>query len=138
MESASTMNHRGQERQVTLTVISDTNYDKVTPMDFMTIRVGPKSRIVLPAGLRKAAGIDEGSELVGYVDSYGRLVLETAESARNRVWAAAPGPEGDSISEVRAERMLDASQEAAKHEHRATAPTDEGAGDRLLRELGLT
>ena len=137
MESASTMNHRGQERQVTLTVISDTIHDKVTPMDFMTIKVGPKSRIVLPAGLRKAAGIDEGSELVGYVDSYGRLVLETAEAARNRVWAAAPEPEGDSISEVRAQRTLDVTQEAAKHEHRATAPRNEAAGERLLRELGL-
>ena len=138
MESASTMNHRGQEHQVTLTVISDTIHDKVTPMDFMTIKVGPNSRIVLPAGLRKAAGIDERSELVGYVDSYGRLVLETAESARNRVWAAAPEPEGDSISEVRAQRMLDVTQEAAKIERRATAPRNEAAGERLLRELGLS
>ena len=122
---------------MTLFEISDTCIDTVATMEFVRMKVGPKSRVVLPAGLRRAAGIEEGSELVGYVDSYGRLVLETAEAARNRVWAAAPGPEGDSISEVRAQRMLDVSQEAAKHEHRATAPTNEGAGDRLLRELGL-
>ena len=107
-------------------------------MEFAKIKVGPKSRVVLPAGLRRAAGIEEGSELVGYVDSYGRLVLETAESARDRVWAAAPGTEGDSTSEVRAQRMLDVTLEAAKLERRATAPRDEEAGERLLRELGLS
>lgn len=123
---------------MTLIEIRDTLLDKVGLVEFVKIKVGPKSRVVLPAGLRRAAGIHEGSELVGYVDSYGRLVLETAESARDRVWAAAPDTEGDSTSEVRAQRMLDVELEEAKLERRATTPGGEHAGEKLLRELGLS
>lgn len=127
-----------RDHQVTLFAVSDTDFDNVTHMEFVKIKVGPKSRVVLPAGLRRAAGIEEGSELVGYVDAYGRLVLETAESARDRVWAAAPKIEGDSIAEVRAQRVFDVTLEAAKLERQAKTRRDEDAGERLLGELGLS
>jgi len=138
MEPAMGLDPRRKKQPVTLSAVSDTNIDNVTHMEFVTVKVGPKSRVVLPAGLRRAAGIEEGSELVGYVDAYGRLVLETAESARDRVWAAAPETEGDSIAEVRAQRVFDVTLEAAKLERRAKAPRDDDAGERLLRELGLS
>lgn len=123
---------------MTLFAVSDTNFDSVTPVEFAKIKVGPKSRVVLPAGLRRAAGIEEGSELVGYVDAYGRLVLEAPRSARDRVWAAAPETEGDSIAEVRAQREFDVTLEAAKLERQTKAPRDANAGESLLRELGLS
>ena len=138
MESVVVLDLSRKKHLVTLLAISDTHLDNVTYMEFVRIKVGPKSRVVLPAGLRRPAGIEEGSELVGYVDAYGRLVLETSESARDRVWAAAPKTEGDSIAEVRAQRVFDVTLEAAKLERRARAPRDEDAGERLLRELGLS
>ena len=103
----------------------------------MTLRVGPKNRIVLPAALRDAAGITIGSDLVGHVDELGRLILETAASVRARVWDAAPGGEGDSMAEVAAARSADREVALEAASSRAAAPFDEAAGGRLLAELGL-
>lgn len=105
--------------------------------EFVTLRVGPKNRVVIPARLREEAGVTVGSELVAHVDSMGRLVLETAASARSRVWAAAPLGEGDSMAELRAARALDREIEEASAVRRGQAPRDSSAGDRLLAELGL-
>ena len=103
----------------------------------MTLRVGPKNRVVLPAPLRDAVGITVGSELVGHVDELGRLVLETPASVRARVWDAAPGGEGDSMAETAAARSADREIALEAASRRVAAPYDEAAGERLLAELGL-
>lgn len=106
-------------------------------MERISLRVGPKSRVVIPAALRLAAGISEGDELVGYLDSSGRLVLETAASARSRVWGGAPDDSGDSVQQVRAQRIEDVATEESNTQRRSTSAHDGSAGRRLLDELGL-
>jgi len=106
-------------------------------MERANLRVGPKGWIVLPAALRKAAGIHEGDELVGYLDSDRRLVLETADCARTRVWAGAPDDFGDSVREVRAQRIEDIAIEESNIRRRASSTRDDTAGQRLLVEFGL-
>ena len=103
----------------------------------MTLRVGPKNRIVLPVALRDAAGITIGSDLVGHVDEMGRLILETPAAVRARVWDAAPGVEGDSVADVAAARSADGEIGLEAIARRVATPFDEAAGERLLAELGL-
>jgi len=55
-----------------------------------TSRLGLKGRIVIPAEVRRATGLTADSEVVIRAEGEGRVVIETADAARNRVWAAAP------------------------------------------------
>jgi hypothetical protein len=105
--------------------------------EYVTVHVGPKNRLVLPTALRQAAGVGVGSELLGHVDPMGRLILETVDSVRARVWAAAPSPVGNSMDDVRAARAADLEIEAAAASRRDSAPRDDRVGERLLAELGL-
>ena len=52
----------------------------------MTVVVGQKGRVVLPAPLRQALGFDVGTELIARVED-GALVLETREMAWERLRA---------------------------------------------------
>lgn len=56
----------------------------------MDIRVGKKSQIVIPAALRKAAGIEEGDVLSAEVDDCGviRLKKVPADPLERLRWAA--------------------------------------------------
>ncbi len=105
--------------------------------DYVSLRIGPKFRLVLPAALRRASGIDVGSELVGHVDVEGRIVFETASSAQARVWAGAPPSQGDSQADIRRSREVDRTIEAENAARRADSHDDSAAGVRLLASLGL-
>lgn len=72
------------------------------------MRVGGKGRIVLPAALRAEAHIEEGSELIAYVEG-GRIMLETREDVKRRLraQAAAAGGRGDAVDGLLADRRAD-------------------------------
>jgi AbrB family looped-hinge helix DNA binding protein len=106
------------------------------------VKVDSRGRISLPADLRRAAGIGEGSELVAVSLGPGRLLLETQQAITEAVWAAAPvDDEADSVADVRRMRDEDVaiSEEAA--DRRRVVDADEAAsrkrGEALLSELGL-
>lgn len=99
--------------------------------------IGPKGRLVLPVAVRRAAGMDEGAEVVATVDGEGRVVLETVASVRARVWSAAPDISfhaGDDVRQLRAE---DAAEADAASTRRRTATASPDAGRALLDHLGL-
>ena len=102
-------------------------------------RLGEKGRIVVPAEVRRAAGLTADSEVVIRAEGEGRVVIETADAARKRVWAAAPSPGADATADVRAMREEDtriSDGNAAARAHSATG-TEEEAGQQLLEALGL-
>lgn len=99
-------------------------------------QVGPKGRVVIPAALRAAAGISEGTKLVGRVEQDGTIVLESAHSMRDRVWAAAPTQEVDVVEAVRAARTEDrAASDVGIARRLEGRQGDDGAA--LLSHLGL-
>jgi AbrB family looped-hinge helix DNA binding protein len=49
------------------------------------VKVGPLGRLVIPAVMRHALGIDAGSTLIARVED-GRLVLEKREAIEERIW----------------------------------------------------
>ena len=69
---------------------------------------------MVPAEVRRATELTADSEIVIRAEGEGRVVIETADAARKRVWAAAPSPDAardrsatDSEEEV-GHRMLEA------------------------------
>jgi AbrB family looped-hinge helix DNA binding protein len=50
--------------------------------DTTVVGVGPKGRVVIPAGIRRELGIRQGSELVALVQDGGVLLLLRAEVKR--------------------------------------------------------
>lgn len=100
--------------------------------------LGPKGRVVLPAAVRREAHIPDGADLVAHAAGRGRIIIETRESIRARVWDAAPAlTEFDATADVRALRTQDgATSDANAAARRAQAPI-EGAGEALLTHLGL-
>ena len=48
----------------------------------ISVEVGPKGRVVIPAAIRRELGIEEGSQLVALVDDGGVLLLPRAEVKR--------------------------------------------------------
>ena len=79
----------------------------------MEVRVGPQGRLVIPARLRKAAGIGVGDTVVARLED-GRLVLEKRESilARVRERFRAVPPEVSLADELIQERREEARREA--------------------------
>lgn len=78
----------------------------------MTVVVGQKGRIVLPAPLRQALGFDVGTELVARIEGE-TLVLETREAAweRLRSYFAHIPQEVSLVDELIAERRREATRE---------------------------
>lgn len=71
-------------------------------------RVGHKGRVMLPAAVRRAARLEEGVEVVARPDGEGRIVIESVDAVRARLWAAAPGASGlDTAVDVREMRQED-------------------------------
>jgi AbrB family looped-hinge helix DNA binding protein len=66
--------------------------------------IGPKGRVVLPVSVRRAAGIEEGVELVARADGEGRIVLETIDALKSRLWAAMPPADEGDADTARANR----------------------------------
>ena len=81
------------------------------------VRVGPQGRVVIPAAVRQALGVEVGEELIMRVED-GRMVFERREDVvrrlRGRFAGVAPGR---SLSEeLIAERREDAARETAEME----------------------
>lgn len=98
--------------------------------------VGAKGRVLVPIDVRRAAGFEEGDEVVLRVEEPGRVVMESRQAIRDRVWAAAPEEAAIVPAEVtRGEEVeLEERHAAARAEIRGDA--DE-IGRRLLTSLGL-
>lgn len=109
-------------------------------VEHSSFRLGPKGRAVLPAAVRRAAHIPDGATLVAHAEADGRIVLETADAIRERVWAGArPEGDGDTVAEVSELRQHDAAVADAAAERRSAAgghDSDE-VGAALLARLGL-
>ena len=105
------------------------------------LRIGAKGRSVLPAPVRRAAQVAEGDRLIARAEGRGRIVLETPDAIRERVWAAAPRcQELDATADVRAMRDEDNGISDANFMRRSELTDPENAeavGQRLLAKLGL-
>jgi AbrB family looped-hinge helix DNA binding protein len=79
------------------------------------LRIGAKGRIVLPAALRAEAHLQEGDELIAYVEGT-RITLETRADvkARLRAQAAAARPHGDMVAGLLEDRRADLALEAKR------------------------
>lgn len=77
-------------------------------------KVDRNGRVLVPASIRRALGLRDGSELLIGLEPGGRVVLVTPGTAWARVQelgrAASPG--GSVVDELLAERRADASREA--------------------------
>ena len=107
-----------------------------------SFRLGPKGRVVLPAAVRRAAGIPEGAQVVAQAIGPGRMVIETVDAVRHRVWSASSEGDGvDSTTDVRALReedivTVDRAAQVRSRVCEDTADSDE-VGSALLAHLGL-
>ena len=99
-----------------------------------------KGRAVLPASVRRAAGVDEESTLVAWVAAEGTIVIETPEAVQARVWAAASAA-GDlnataAIREVRVEDARNSDENFARRAAAGDSDSD-AVGAALLADLRL-
>ncbi|NCP41178.1 MAG: AbrB/MazE/SpoVT family DNA-binding domain-containing protein [Rhodoferax sp.] len=78
-----------------------------------TLEIGPQGRIVIPAAMRKAMGVEAGATLVARLED-GKLVLETQEQLLNQFYgrfAKARMQSGNSVvDELIAERRSEAAR----------------------------
>ncbi len=79
------------------------------------VSVGPKGRVVIPASIRRELGIEEGSELVAFVE--GDAIVFVPRSAiktrlRSMFAASATSMRDELIAERRAEAARDANSGA--------------------------
>jgi len=78
------------------------------------LQVGPQGRVVIPAALRQAMGIEPGSVLLAQIKD-GKLVLETQQQVLTQFYArfakARMDSEGSVVDELIAERRAEADHE---------------------------
>ena len=82
-------------------------------MDPHSVNVGAKGRVVLPAPIRHALGLAEGSELLARVEG-GAVVLEPPAAAVGRLQAlvrSSVSERSDLVDELLAERRAEARRE---------------------------
>ncbi len=106
----------------------------------VAFRLGPKGRVVLPAAVRRAARIQDGAELVAHAAGEGRIVVETIDAIRKRVWDGAPAPTGlDTAADVRVMREEDAkiADASATTRSQAGESANPSIGAALLSHLDL-
>jgi AbrB family looped-hinge helix DNA binding protein len=72
--------------------------------------VGPKGRVVIPAGIRRELGIEEGSELVALVEGEA-VVLVPRAAIKTRLRSIFAGVETSMRAELIAERRAEAASE---------------------------
>lgn len=104
--------------------------------------IGQKGRVMLPAAVRRAARLEDGTEVVARPDGEGRIVIESVAAIRARLWGSAPSPTGlDAQQDVRQMRQEDQRVVEANSARQAVAPVSEQgseqAGQDLLAFLGL-
>jgi len=107
----------------------------------MSFNIGPKGRSVIPAAVRREAGLHEGDEVVAIAVGQGRVLIETVAAMRQFVWDGAPQPgDANATEDVRAMRLEDIaiSDAAAERRGATVSETDSAArGAALLAKLGL-
>jgi AbrB family looped-hinge helix DNA binding protein len=82
-------------------------------MEPQVVEVGPKGRIVIPAAMRRALGLAEGSQLVARVEG-GALMLVPKEAIRRRLRDRFAPVEGSMADELIKERREEAAREAGR------------------------
>jgi AbrB family looped-hinge helix DNA binding protein len=82
------------------------------PAALHELRIGPQGRIVIPAPLRRAMGIETGDALLAHAEG-GTLVLESRDATLRRLQAAFSGvrEETDLAEELIADRRAEAARE---------------------------
>ncbi|MDP9443652.1 MAG: AbrB/MazE/SpoVT family DNA-binding domain-containing protein [Actinomycetota bacterium] len=103
-------------------------------MNIVGFHVDAKGRIALPKAARDLARVQPNSRLVGRVEE-GRIILETAETVQDRVWAKAaaavvPGRPVADLAQIEHETL-------ASRERGVGGPGTDDVGEELLAELGL-
>ena len=99
------MRHSIYKRGTNMTQVAHSEIlDDVSQSSGRSFAVGPKGRVVLPASVRRAAGIAEGVELVAWADGDGRIVLETVAALKSRIWGAMPAANEREAEEDRRQR----------------------------------
>ena len=98
--------------------------------------------MVLPAAVRRAAGIPDGAQVIARSIGPGRIVIETIDAVRDRVWSASSDSAGvDSTTDIRAlrEEDINTADRAAQARSRVEDDTTESdaVGLSLLAHLGL-
>jgi bifunctional DNA-binding transcriptional regulator/antitoxin component of YhaV-PrlF toxin-antitoxin module len=75
-------------------------------------RLDRQGRLVVPAGVRKAAGLTPGVELAVRA-SHGRVIVESLDAIERRMWRiAARSRPGDATAELLEDRRREAEREA--------------------------
>ena len=90
-----------------------TNCDTLWGMEPQVVEVGPKGRIVIPATVRRALGLAEGSQLVALVED-GALLLVPKEVIRRRLRDRFARVEGSMADELIAQRREEAAREGRR------------------------
>lgn len=79
--------------------------------DTGVVSVGPKGRVVIPAGIRRELGIEEGSELVALVEGEA-VVLVPRSAIKSRLRSMFVATDESMRDELIAERRAEAAREA--------------------------
>ena len=79
--------------------------------DTGVVSVGPKGRVVIPAGIRRALGIEEGSELVALVEGEA-VVLVPRSAIKSRLRSIFAATANSMRDELLAERRAEAARDA--------------------------
>jgi len=82
--------------------------------DTSVVSVGPKGRVVIPAGIRRELGIEEGSELVALVEGEA-VVLVPRSAVKSRLRSIFAGVGVSMREELIAERRADAARDSGSH-----------------------
>lgn len=113
----------------------------VLPEVSASFQVGPKGRAVIPVGVRRLAGIGEGAQLYAVVLGEGRVLIETLDAVRQRVWDGAGQQDAlpaaaDDVRQARLEDVAVSDEAAARRSATGDSESD-ARGAALLAELGL-
>ena len=81
--------------------------------DTAVVSVGPKGRVVIPAGIRRELGIEEGSELVALVEGEA-VVLVPRAAIKTRLRTMFAGVTGSMRGELIAERRAEAGRDTGR------------------------
>ncbi|MGI9186356.1 MAG: AbrB/MazE/SpoVT family DNA-binding domain-containing protein [Gaiellales bacterium] len=108
-------------------------------MAYYRLTVGDRGRIVLPAAMRRACGIDQGHELIAAVDDAGRISIDTRGALLDKLRNARTQlNDASGVDSLREWRETSDAERFHRLEHPTIDP--EGADERgrqLLQRLGL-
>ena len=79
--------------------------------DTSIVVVGPKGRVVIPAGIRRQLHLEEGSELVALLEGQGVLLIPRA-AVKHRLRSMFAGVKSSMAAELQAERRAEVERES--------------------------